>query len=352
MLDLLLRIIRKYFGAHLSAVMQSGKGGGCLFVPFSPDYVGGPATFMNLLKTYLNERNIAFTNSCYRKISHVFFPIEYEMKYLKLWKRKGIKIIQRLDGVYYKSQYGKNASIFNENIKEIYKSYADHIIFQSEYSKKQCYEVMGDYGAKRVDVILNGTDKTVFHPSSENITRLPGIEFCFITTGNFRELHMVEPLVKALDVLWEKNKKFKLKVLGVVDEKFDKHFNRPYIQLLGQCCPSEIADNLRSSDIFFYSFLNPNCPNSVIEAISCGLPVVSFSSGAIPELCYYQRDLLANVGDQVIHDYVNFSFTKLLEKLELCMTDFSKWKSIAVEHAGLYNVNDMAEAYVGAIYRN
>ena len=54
----------------------------------------------------------------------------------------------------------------------------------------------------------------------------------------------------------------------------------------------------------------------------------------------------------MIHDYVNFSFTKLLEKLELCMTDFSKWKSIAVEHAGLYNVNDMAEAYVGAIYRN
>jgi glycosyltransferase involved in cell wall biosynthesis len=40
----------------------------------------------------------------------------------------------------------------------------------------------------------------------------------------------------------------------------------------------------RSAHILFSADLNAACPNAVIEALACGLPVIAFATGSLPEL--------------------------------------------------------------------
>jgi glycosyltransferase involved in cell wall biosynthesis len=48
--------------------------------------------------------------------------------------------------------------------------------------------------------------------------------------------------------------------------------------------PDAIPALDRSAHLLYSADLNAACPNSVIEALACGLPVVGFSTGALPEL--------------------------------------------------------------------
>ena len=52
----------------------------------------------------------------------------------------------------------------------------------------------------------------------------------------------------------------------------------------GAVPPDEVPELLRSAHLLYASDLHPACPNSVLEAMACGLPVVGFDTGALPEI--------------------------------------------------------------------
>jgi glycosyltransferase involved in cell wall biosynthesis len=55
------------------------------------------------------------------------------------------------------------------------------------------------------------------------------------------------------------------------------------VRFAGVATPAEIADRLRSSDVFVLSSLSENMPLAVLEALCCGVPVAATDVGGVPE---------------------------------------------------------------------
>ena len=318
-----------------------------LYIPFpEKKNVGGPFTFLRNLKNYFNLQKYNYEKKISYKCSGIFFVVSTKLKKLKNFRKAKLPIIQRLDGVYYYSQHGEKFERLNKKIKEIYHSYSTHIIFQSNYSLMQCTEVLGALPHENYSIICNGVNKSTFY-SNDQYKEKNYKEFKFITTGSFRKRVMLEPIVNALDSL-RNDCCFKWMVVGSVEEENIKEYlNRDYIDYIPPVASQDaLADLLRKADIYLHSQLNDNCPNSVLEAISCGLPVVGFDSGSMSELCFFNKELLAYVSDEVIQKYEDFDYKKLAEKIKLCINDFFEYRRIALENSGMYDFEECGKEYV------
>jgi len=315
-----------------------------LYIPFKKfRSVGGPSSFMNNLKEYLDAVGYGYSEFVWKSRT-IFFPMGYPLRYLKLLKLAGWKVIQRLDGVYYFSKHGQAFKKFNRLQEIIFKKYADYVIFQSEHSKQQVFEMFGEIPKEKYSIIYNGANKNIFYPAKGK-EELSG-RIKFVTTGSFRNLDMIEPIVLALDKL-KADFNFELHTVGPVTNPGLKcFFERDYIVNHGSVDLQSVSEILRDSDIFIYSHLNPPCPNSVIEAISCGLPVVSFDSGSMKELCSFSKDLLAEVNNEVFQKYEDFDYNKLAEKIELAVTAYNKYKQISMENAQNFPFEKCGNNYI------
>ena len=157
------------------------------------------------------------------------------------------------------------------------------VIFQSEFSKKLFEKVLG-YVPTVQTVIHNGTDLNVFKRGNDHhIRRQLGIEddaFVFITSAKWRA-H------KRLPAILESFVNFRAKhhipthliVLGDYED-----LGMENVHFLQKVPNAELPLYFNAAQVYlFYSWLDP-CPNSVVEAISAGLPVVCTNQGGTPEL--------------------------------------------------------------------
>ena len=299
---------------------------------------------MRNLKYYLDQQGYEYSKHLH-KTQGIFFPIQYDLKTLEHYKRNSGVIIQRLDGVYYPSKHGQAYLERNKLIKEIYLNYADHIVFQSKHSKDQCFEMLGEKSDSDYAIVYNGVNKSIFFPLTNPI-QTGKAKFRIVTTGNFRNIDMLEPIILALDKL-ENEIEFELQIIGPIrNSAMRNYLGRNYLRLDGPKEADEIADSLRKADIFIYSHLNPPCPNSVLEAISSGLPVIGFDSGAMSELCFFSKELLVPVSNKTFQSYEELDHEKLSELILFAFHNLERFREIALQYSNLYGLNAMGEQYV------
>jgi len=113
------------------------------------------------------------------------------------------------------------------------------------------------------------------------------------------------------------------------------------IQLCGELPNSREA--LQNSDIFIYYSHHDNFPIAILEAMACGLPVVTNNVGAVTEMIEDKKDgFVANDDDSYSQCLLNLISSPTLrarignESRKTIETKFN-WKNIVDQYIGIYN---------------
>jgi len=262
---------------------------------------GGMASFRAKFESGLGVRGIEVTHNLEEE-SDAILVIGGTRHLLPLWraKQRGIPIVQRLDGINWVQRvrwsglrYTLRAEYGNILLSFIRNRITDRVIYQSEFIR--CWWEDW-YGMAHVleHVILNGVDLDTYAPEGRDI---PSGHFAIPPHPPYRLLVVEGSLAGGLDMglqaavrlaeILSERFPVKLTIAGAIDGSTHAQLEKEAkftIEFLGVIQREQIPELMRSSHLLFSAEINPPCPNSVIEALGCGLPVVGFDTGSLREL--------------------------------------------------------------------
>jgi len=245
-----------------------------IFHDFEPPPTGGGHQFLRAFWKQAEAHGLHVENSTLSRTTRacLFNSFNFRESRLVHLKRKHVLYVHRVDGpidVY----RGRDEGV-DRSIHEVNKRFAAKTIFQSRYSLEKHLELGLDF--KNPVVIMNAPDPDIFHPrgrigfSQERKTRL-------IASSWSDNINKGAPVYQWLDEHLDWNR-FEMTFVGRSPVKFKN------IHMISPMDSYRMADMFRKHDIYVTASRNDPCSNSLIEALTCGLPAVYLRSGGHPEI--------------------------------------------------------------------
>ncbi|MEO1814641.1 MAG: glycosyltransferase family 4 protein [Acetobacterium sp.] len=181
---------------------------------------------------------------------------------------------------------------------------------------------------EKIEVFPNAVDDTVFFPRQKSEMRkkygFSSSDFIVGFTGNFNESKGVMRLLEAVKT----NENIKLVLIGGGKDRPESN----NIIFKGFLPHDEVPLMLSTCDVFVLPTLNEGCSNAIIEAMACGLPIISADRSFNYDILDKTNAIL--VDPENVKEIRN-AIIKLMESVELrkqlSEKSFQKSKKLSIE---------------------
>ncbi len=245
-----------------------------LFHKFEPPPAGGGHQFMRALWRYAEHNGLRVENNVVSRTTRacLFNAFNFDRRRLKWSQKNSTLYVHRVDGPVSIIR-GQDEGIDNW-IKEVNHEFADKTILQSRYSLQKYLEMGIEF--RNPVLVLNAADPNIFNHTN-------------------RIQYDLNRKIRIIATSWSANTNKGAQVYSWLDEHLDwRRYeftfvgNSPItfrnIKQIPPVASVELAQILKNHDIYITASRNDPCSNSLIEALTCGLPAIYLNSGGHPEI--------------------------------------------------------------------
>jgi glycosyltransferase involved in cell wall biosynthesis len=204
-------------------------------------------------------------------------------------KQRGVRIVWNQNGVHYRAWSGDGWERLNARMAALRRQ-ADYVVYQSTFCQVSAERFLGPFDGPS-SVLHNPVDVDRFVPAPP----ADDAELVLIALDTPFWHYRLECAIRALAFVVRDRPRTRLIVPGgntLASPRRAKALtalahslglaNR--VTFLPAFTPREAPDVMRQAHVLVHPQYNDACPNLVVEAMACGLPVVYSATGGVPEL--------------------------------------------------------------------
>jgi glycosyltransferase involved in cell wall biosynthesis len=206
-------------------------------------------------------------------------------------RRRSVKVICHTNSVYHPA-YRKNYVELNSPIAEVH-ALADYVVYGSQHAKRGANRYLGPTPGPH-SIIYNAVDTSHFRPIEGAYS---SHRFSVLAVGLHYIRHRLEPLIRAMPYVLKKYPGARLVIAGPLrsgEGVFDcgpetirsiiSDVRLGAVDFIPAFTQQEAPEIYAQGDVLVHLKHMDWTPNTVIEAMACGLPVVHAGNGGISEL--------------------------------------------------------------------